>query len=137
MVHFLVSDSRLLHHFLFETDLKIRIQRARIHSIFYKSCAAVVCEGVCSALAPLLAVGNEQLQICKIPIIMLFSKIDNAEATHVSVQCYTLESITEPYEDGQPRGPPAASEVEGPAALSSAPMEDTLLSSCSSVSAKG
>ena len=40
--------------------------------------------------------------------IMLFSKIDSAEATHVSVQCYTLESITEPYEDGQSRGPPAA-----------------------------
>ena len=34
------------------------------------------------------------------PIIMLFSKIDSAEATHVSVQCYTLESITEPYERG-------------------------------------
>ena len=39
---------------------------------------------------------------------MLFSKIDSAEATHVSVLCYTLESITEPYEDGQSRGPPAA-----------------------------
>ena len=44
--------------------------------------------------------------------IMLFSKIDSAEATHVSVLCYTLESITEPYEDGQPRGPPAASRLQ-------------------------
>ena len=43
---------------------------------------------------------------------MRFSKIDSAEATHVSVLRYTLESITEPYEDGQPRGPPAAARLQ-------------------------